>query len=251
MPDPNDTPIGRYARILEALAQAPEGLNLTQIATATNLQMAAAHRLMSSLTSVGFAERLGKKKAFVLGPLVHRLFHLGVAPRSVILVAEPILHDLVAQFGETAFLAKLTAGHVESVAMEMPEERNRAFVQPGRIMPMHAAASAKAILAFQDEVLISRVLAEPRSAFTPDTKIQEADIRAELDDIRQDGFAICDNELDPGVLNYAVPVFIGDNQVHYSIGISGLPERLRVYDQSDLRAALQKAAHTLSQALKS
>ena len=250
MSDQGSSPLERYARILETLAAAPDGMTLTQIADAAQLRAGTAHRLVNSLCDVGFAERHSTQKTYMLGPRMLRLCHLSLTPPSIISVAEPILQNLVNIFGETAYLARLTDDVVESVAMIVPSASDKAYVQPGRKMPFHAAASAKAIFAFQNAENLNRALAQPRTKFTEDTRIDDDEILAELKAVASDGLAVCDNELDPGVLSYAVPVALDGDIIIYAIGISGLSERLRLHSRDKIRDRLQKAAQTLSGALK-
>jgi len=250
VPNQSDTPLARYARILEALAASSEGMTLTHIAEAAQLQAGTAHRLINSLCAVGFAVKFDGKKTYVLGPRMLRLCHRAVTPPSVIALVEPVLHDLVKAHSETAYLTKLHGTAVESVAMEMPHGGEKAYVQPGRIMPLHASASAKAIFAFQDPKLIDRVLAEPRTKFTADTKIETSEIRAELERVRSEGIAVCDNELDPGVLSFAVPVRLADGSVIYALGISGLSERLRLRPRDEVRDSLMRASQVLARKLQ-
>lgn len=248
--DRPDNPLGRYARILEALAVSPEGMTLTQLAGAVDLQVAAVHRLTNSLCTVGFAMRHKNQKTYVLGPRMVRLCHLAFTPPSFVAMAKPILRELAIRHGETAYLAKLRGTDVESIAMEVPQGGDKAYVQPGRTMPLHAAASAKAIFAFQDPELVNKVLAEPPTKFTPDTKIEDGDIRAELEQVRAEKFAICDNELDQGVLSYATPILQERSLVIYSVGINGLSESFRLQKREDVRDSLLNASRTLSKILK-
>ena len=66
-------------------------------------------------------------------------------PAAVEPSVRPLLDGLTARFKETAFLAKLTGQEVRSVAMRVPDSESQSYVQPGRVMPVHAAASAKAL----------------------------------------------------------------------------------------------------------
>lgn len=250
MTDQVDTPLERYARILEVLAASPAGMTLTRIAEAAQLQTGAAHRLLNSLCAVDLAARQDGRKTYVFGPRMLRVCHLALTPPSVIALATAGLHELARAHGETAFLAKLTGSEVGSVAMEVPQGGSKAYVQPGRVMPLHAAASAKAIFAFQDPALVDRVLAQPRTKFTPDTKLDESEIRAELRQVQARRFAVCDNELDPGVLSYAVPVIPGNGHVVYAVGICGLSERLRTCPRENLRQSLLKASSNLARKLE-
>ena len=248
-PHDSDTPLGRYARILEAVAGAPEGLNLSAIAEFTGLQVGTSHRLVNSLCEVGFLARPNGQKIYVLGDRMIQLSLQAVTPATVITIARPILRDLVRQHAETAYLARLAGGTVESIAMEVPQGGEKSYVQPGRVMPFHASASAKAIFAFQPEDVIERLLAEPRSPFTPDTRTDEAEIRRDLALARDQRFAVCDNELDPGVLSLAAPV-IQKHGVVFAIGLVGLSARLRLKSRDDVRDSLGRASEDLARKLQ-
>lgn len=242
--------LARYIKVLEALAPAPEGLSLTQIMNATDLPRGTIHRLINALLGVGYIATHGNRKIYVLGPRLLRLLHLGVAPVSVSLLARPILEELVGRFGETAFLAQLIGKTVESVVMETPNYEGQTHVQPGRVMPINAAASAKAIFAFQDKSLVDEVLAAPLVKYTRNTRVAEDAIRADLAQVQRQGYAVCADELDPGVLSFAVPIHIAGVGIIYSIGVVGLSERLKRYPASAIIAVLQESAQTFSRTLQ-
>lgn len=245
-----DNLLSRYGRILEAVAESPGGLTLGAIGAAARLQAATAHRLVNSLCDSGFLARRDGQKVYVLGARLVRLCLAAVTPATVVSLARPILRDLVKAHGETAFLTKLSGARVESIAMEMPQAGEKSFVQPGRIMPFHASASAKAIFAFQPEEVIERLLAEPRTTFTADTKTDEGEIRADLARVRSERFAVCDNELDPGVLSFAAPVEVRPLGVMFAIGVAGLSDRFGLKPRQEIRQSLLDASMALAKQLQ-
>lgn len=243
--------LARYATVLEALAAASGGLSLIEVVQATGLPRGTVHRLLGALRAVGYIAPRDGRKVYVLGPRLLRLLHQGTAPAAVSALAQPILAGLVARFRETAFLAKLVGAEVQSAAMAVPEGDGQSYVQPGRVMPVHAAASAKAILAFQDEALIGEALSRPRARYTDNTRLAVAEVRADLGRVRRQGFAVCDEELDPGVLSYACPVHLEGAGVLYSIGLVGLSQRLGSHPEAEIVARLHDAATDLAGALPS
>jgi DNA-binding IclR family transcriptional regulator len=126
--------------------------------------------------------------------------------------------------------------------MRVPESESQSYVQPGRVMPVHAAASAKAIWAYQDAAAVEALLAAPRERFTERTHTGEAELRADLERVRVSGYAVCDGELDPGVLSYACPVHLDGAGVLYAMGMVGLSQRLGRYAPEEVVAALREAA---------
>ena len=248
MPRPakEDSPLGRYVRILESVAASPNGLTLTGIAQDAGLGPGTAHRLLRGLVDLGLLRPRAGSKSYVPGSRLRHLLHLTMGMAEYSERARSILTRLVDAFGETAHLARLNRDCAESVLMRQPSGSDRAFVQPGRRLPLHAAASGKAILAHQDEDFIARYLARPRVRYTELTRVGEAEIRRDLARVRDDGMAVCDNELDAGVLSYGLSVPGGDGRVLYSIGITGLADRFQRVSRSRIREALSEAAAELS-----
>ena len=238
--------LSRYATILDTLAAAPEGLTLTEIMQATGLPRGTVHRLLGALLEVGYIEPVEGRKVYVLGSRLLHMLHLGTPAEVIVRLVRPILDRLVARFRETAFLAKLEGREVRSVAMAMPSGEGQSYVQPGRAMPAHAAASAKAIFAFQDEAIVADMLARPLEKFTDKAITDKAAVRAELEAVRRDGYALCDEELDPGIYSYACPIHLDDLGVIYSIGLVGLTERLHRFPADEIVASLNEAASEIA-----
>jgi DNA-binding IclR family transcriptional regulator len=242
----------RYIGILETLALAPAGMTLNEIIANTKLPRGTVHRLVKSLTKVGFLiARVGRSKTYVLGPRLLRLLYSGLSSDLVVALARPFLEDLANEFGETVLLARLNGNQVEKVAAWMPREGKYSYVQPGRIMPVNAAASAKAIFAFQDKALIDDALSGRLQRYTGNTKTSKAKVRTELMQVKRDGFAVCRDEFDPGVGGGACPVHLTGFGTLYSIGIVGLTERLRRHTANNIVAALHARCDALSLALYS
>ncbi len=238
--------LSRYAAVLDAVTARPGGLSLTETMQATGLPRGTVHRLLSALQDVGYLANQDSRKIYVLGPRLVRMLHLGVSPASLGAVAKPILDGLVEKLGETAFLAGLVGVGVESFATAVPSREGQSHVHPGRDMPIHAAASAKAIFAFQESSLIARALERPRTRYTEDTRVDAADVQSDLEAVRRKGYAVCANELDPGVLSYAAPVHVEGAGVLYSVGVVGLSARLARYTEEQLAGDLRAAARSLS-----
>jgi DNA-binding IclR family transcriptional regulator len=243
--------LARYALILETVATSRAGMSLTEIMRATGLSIGTTHRLLKTLVEVGYLTDQDGARSYRLGPRLIRLFHLAHSPSSVALIVQPVLQDLVARFGETAFIAKLDGIEVESLAFVTPANYRQSHVQPGRVMPINAAASAKAIFAFQPEPIVARALAAPLRKYTERTIVDPIKLRHNFDLVRSQGYAVCEDELDPGVLSYACPIHLPEVGVRYSVGIVALSQRLAQFKEADMIGALKNAAATTSIRLQS
>jgi DNA-binding IclR family transcriptional regulator len=245
-PVKNETPLSRYIQILEAVSSARTGVTLTEIGRQLDLPPPTVHRLVGGLKDLDLLANHDGGRSYVLGRRLQNMLYSTLSKAEYSYLAKSILRKLVDELGETVHLAKLNGNNAESVLMEQPNGSNRAFVQPGRELPLHAAASGKAILAFQNEVFITHYFALPRAKFTQNTKVSEKILRRELTKIRKTGIAICDNELDFGVLSYAHPIRVKGGDVLYSIGVTGLADRFSKVPMDDVVSHLANAAALLS-----
>ena len=80
-------------------------------------------------------------------------------------------------------------------------------------------------------------------------RILEEEVRREIDRIRYDGIAVCDNELDAGGLSYGHPVRAAGGSVLYSVGITGLADRFRATSRESIREKPSAAAAELGKSL--
>lgn len=242
-------PLERYVRILELLASFPDGLGLSDIARMLALPKTSAHRLLGTMQDSQLVD-VASGGTYVLGNRVRRLAYTGANTEWVAAVVKPHLADLAAETDETCYLAKLHAGHrVSSILMEAPDTPWRGFVLPGKGMAPHAAASAKAILAFQPDAVIQAALAEPLPVLTANTRTDPAQILQEYEQVRRQGYATCIGEIDEGLAALGVPVHVPHLGVAYSLGVTGPMQRLKTKNFENIARIMQRYAQRVSDAL--
>lgn len=249
MSDTDDSPIGRAFRILETLAIHPEGLALSEIAASTDLVVATVHRQLSSLAALGLV-RKQNAKSFVLGERMWLLTSQMTNGADITHAAMPILKELADHFGETAFIARLVGEDVEVMETCNPTAIGQSFAQPGRGMPLYAAATGKILLALKDDAFLDEYLRLPRRAFTPNTKIGEEEIRADIAEIRRRHIAICNNEFDPGILSYATAVYDQRTRITYALAVFGLAERFSLISPARVETQLLNSSRKLGLSLR-
>ncbi|KZD04106.1 hypothetical protein AUP43_03095 [Oceanibaculum pacificum] len=241
----------RYVMALEAVAASPHGLSLSSLAQQCDLPVATTHRLLQALQKTGLVTASGgKRKDYQLGMRLLRLLHAGADDAWVQIAVQPVLDRLANRFGETCFVTRLTGNHVMSLAWAVPEKGLRGYVFPGHMMPPHASASAKAILAYQAPAFIDEILSQPLVKLAQETKTDPAAVKADYAEVRDRRYATCWNEMEPGVGALAVPIELPDVGVIYSLGASGLIERLNSRPLDESLEMMRAAADNLSRALR-
>lgn len=213
--------VGRAFHLLETLA-ANGAMNLSQISMASGLPLTTIHRLVGTLSGLGYLRQTSSNQ-YTLGP---RLIHLGERASSLFVTwAQPHLVRLVDELGETANLAMLDGDEVVYVAQAPSRHSMRMFTEVGRHVPAHCTAVGKALLArLSAEEVAAIVDRKGLPAQTRNTITTPERLERELGSIRQKGFALDDGEQELGV--HCVAVAIADVPQRLALSISGPVPRM-------------------------
>jgi IclR family acetate operon transcriptional repressor len=214
--------VDRALDLLEALAGSDHPVGVGELAARTGLPQGTAHRLLRSLQARGYVRHDPARK-YSLGAAAFRLGD--AAQRSLAHTARPFLGRLVEQTGETANLSVMEGDDVVYVAQVPSPHTLRMFAEVGRHVPPHSTASGKVMLAampVDQRAGLVRRLALHR--LTEHTITEPEELLAELDRVRERGWASDEGEQEQGVRCVAVPVGQGPG-VFAALSISGPAER--------------------------
>jgi len=237
----------RQLAVIEAVSGARDGLFLSEIADWVGIPRPTAHRLVAALVGTGMlSSRDLSRRVFLPGPRLNRLTYSGIDEGLIQRTAFSEMSALAQEFRQTVFMARFNGYEILSVAMIAPEREWRGHVDPGDKFAPHAAASAKATLAFQAPATIDRVIKEPLLRFTPYTKTDLIAVKNELTQVREQGHAICDQELSLGIIAFACPVLIPDTEVVFSLALTGPLSELSQTPRERILEALKTSASRIA-----
>lgn len=243
------TPLERYFRIIEVLCGVQKGLSLSEVATLLGLPRQSAHRLLASMREAQLVDVTGgRNQNYVVAERVRRLATLALSDALVQSLALGVLRRLSAEVGETSYIARLVGTSIRSVAMESPDVPWRGYVLPGKILLPHATASGKAIMAYQPSEIIENALSGKLEKPTMKT-MNKTETKRDYSLIRDRGYATCIGEVNENLAATAVPVFIDEVGVQFSLGIVGPLERITKLLAADVPSRLKNHAKSLSSAL--
>lgn len=243
-------PLDRYLSILELVAASHRGLTLSEITTLLELPKPTGHRLVAALREAEALETTDvRHKTFVLGRRLQRILALSQDDRIINNCSQLVCDELATQLKETCYVVRLCSESTETVTVATTPHGYRLHVVPGKELPLHAAATAKALLAFQDEQSQRRYLSGNLTRFTKHTKTKVKDVLAELRQVRSLGYAACVREIEPDVLAFSCPVLMPAG-VLYSVGVTGPCTRLEVRPTEYWIEALRRGAAKLALMLK-
>lgn len=240
----------RSFNILRTLGQEPDGIGVKELSERLRIPASTTHRILSVLMDEGFAVQESASRKYELGPEALFVARLYLQRRNIVVIAEPFLARLREQTDETVFLTSLVGDRPICVAIEHSTRALRFFIEIGQIMPYHAAASARAILAFmpRDEAR-RRLMESPLTKYTKLTPTSIPQILSLLEEERRSGVSVCDEQLDEQVTAIAAPVFGPRGEATASMAMVAPSHRLT--DQKRTRAIrlVCDTARQLSEAL--
>jgi len=240
--------VSRALRVVEALAQANDGLGAGELARALGLPRSTVFRLLYTLEKHGYVHQDPNSKKYSL-PL--KLFELGNAvfrSTDVCVVARPVLHALWERFQETVNMAVLHDDCVLYVErFESPRSLRASHTIGGR-GHVHSTAVGKAMLAFLSDAHTAALIGKRTlPAFTSKTITDPRELQRELELIRQRGYALDDEESTEGVCCLGAPVFDRSGCVVAAVSVSGPLQRLKdSAKREEVGHALVQAAHEVS-----
>ena len=213
--------VTRAFEVLEVLGEHGP-MSLSRLAAAAELPLTTVHRLVGSLSMLGYVVS-DSTKQYSLAP---RLMHLGErAGRMLARWAVPHLTTLVEEVGETANLAMLDGDQVVYVAQVQSKHSMRMFMEVGRRANPHCTAVGKVLLArmpAEDVAAVAQRTGLP--AQTEHTLTTLFDLTAALERARSSGYALDEGEQEVGVR--CVAVAVAGSTMPLAISVSGAAPRM-------------------------
>ncbi|MGW3199654.1 IclR family transcriptional regulator domain-containing protein [Streptomyces sp. NPDC001118] len=197
--------LARGLAVLTALGGARGGLTLNDAARAAGLSYQSTRRNLLTLLRLGYAERCGRH--YLPAP---RTLGLGYAPLSGLSLADiarPHLAALAGRVQESASVAVLDEAEVRYLARSATQQVTSVAIHPGVRLPAYATSMGRVLLADLPRAEQERLLALlPPRPLTPFTRTSHRELLGVFDQVRQDGCALVEQELETGLRSMAVPL---------------------------------------------
>lgn len=234
----------RGLAIIRVFSAERPSMTVSEIAQVAGLTRAAVRRFLLTLSELGYV--YGKNNRFELTPQVLELGYSYLSALSFPDVALPRLEKLVAETSEASEGSILDRGDVVYVVRVPGPALMTISVNVGARRPTHATAMGRVLLANLPPADLEDYLRTyeltpvlPRTITDPDL------LRAELKKVRDERFALVDQELEEGLVAVAVPIRDRTGKVRAAINLSTHVGRKSVDDMLSLVPRLQEAAASI------
>jgi IclR family acetate operon transcriptional repressor len=239
--------VDRAAQLLIEVARHRDPVSFTELTAVSGLAKSTTSRLLTALERNGLVRR-DESGRFSPGEVFLSYAWRGGAEADLVSVAQPTLTLLGDQTGETVNLGvPRDGGLVEQIVQVDSKYLIGGTNWVGLTVPLHCAALGKVLLAFGAAELPKGRL-EQRTSRTITSRVALA---AELAAVRERGYAVTFEELEPGLVAVAAPVFVGSTVAHgptvvAALSVSGPASRLAGSQLPAAAAACMAAARSLS-----
>ena len=185
----------RTLDVLELLASSERPLTLSDIPRALDAPKSSLHKLLGTMERRHWVE---------IDELSHTRYRIGlhalligtryVDGDEVVQLIQPLLAAVTEELQEASHLGRLDGSDIVYLAKRDSPHPLRMFSAVGRRLPAHATAMGKAILAGMPWEDVDALLPHRLLQLTPRTIATRAELKEELDRVREQGFAVDDEE---------------------------------------------------------
>jgi DNA-binding IclR family transcriptional regulator len=224
--------------VLELFTGRESEWGLTELAERTGISKSMAHRLLSTMADRGFINQNPRTRRYRLGL---RLLGLGAVVGDSLRirrVALPHMEAMARELGEAVFLTVPDQGSAVAVARVETNPGINWLLGIGERSPLTAGASNKILLAFlpapEGEAVLARAAA--------DGSADEQALRAELEQIRRQGWAFSVGEVTRHTAAVAVPILGQESELFGGLSVAGPAARFTAERTAGLVVKAQEAA---------
>lgn len=239
----------RGLAVIRSFSAESPSLTIAQVAERTDLTRAAARRYLMTLEALGYVLQDGDR--FSLTP---RLLDLGftyLSTLDVTSVVHPFMEKVTADLHESCSVSVLDDHDIVYIARRAAKRIMSINLAVGSRLPAHATSMGKVLLAYLPADELEHYFASvEREPLTANTIVAERTLRKVLSEVREDGWALADEESELGVRSAAVPLVGRGGDVHAAINVSAHAARVSLEQlQADYLPVLLEAARGISKAL--
>ena len=237
----------RLLTLLEEVVRRGGPVTPTELGGVTDLPKATLHRLFQTLESEGYLQREPDGRAYSVGP---RARQLAVATMSSMRMRTPrlaIMRALARDIGETCNFAipdRESMIYLDRVETEWPL---RVQFSVGAHVPFYCTAGGKLYLSTLSDLRLDSYLRNAElQQLTPATLTNPDALRDEISRIRDQGFAVDNEEFLEGVIAFAVPLRDKFGRMPATIAFQGPTQRISIEQGYTHLPRLKRAAEELS-----
>lgn len=240
------TSLARGLAVVKAFSDQRRAMTIAQISHKTGIPRAAVRRCLYTLKQLGYAD--SEANNFFLTPKILTLGYSYLSSTPLTIAAQPCLNQVSRMLNESCSLAVLDDTEVLYVSRSATSRVMSVSLNAGSRLPAYCTSLGRVMLAAMSEDELQAYFAKVSlRAFTDRTLVSEEALREVLIGVRQNGYAVVEEELEIGLCSIAVPVRGASGATVAALNIGAQSARVnRAKLEQNFLPALLNAASELS-----
>ncbi len=199
------TSLARGLAVIKAFSDQRRAMTIAQLSHKTGIPRAAVRRCLYTLKQLGYAD--AEANNFYLKPKILSLGYSYLSSTPLTISAQPALNEISRELNESCSLGVLEDHEVIYISRSQSSRVMSVALNAGSRIPAYCSSMGRVLLStFSEDELSAYFSAVRMVAFTDRTVTEESQLRDILNDVRQRGYAIVEEELEIGLRSIAVPV---------------------------------------------
>jgi len=219
--------VRKALQIFELFTMDTPELSISELVKKLSMPKVSVYRFLRVLMKSSFISQDKQTKKYRLGIKIFELGSIVLRNFDLREVAFPLIVELSKRSGETVHLGVLDNQQVVSIEGVESDQSLRISLPIGKRVYLHSTGIGKAILAFLPEQEVKEIARQKGlPQFTNNTIVHMDQLMKEIQLIQRRGYAIDNEENEPGIRCVAAPIFDVNKRVIASISISGPSVRI-------------------------
>jgi DNA-binding IclR family transcriptional regulator len=239
--------IAKAVALLDCFTGTQSELTLTQLSQLLGIPKSTLLNQIRTLEDTGYLLKVRGTQSYRMGYKVMELSYHARNAMPIIQYALPLMEQLQVDTGEIVYLTSHIGGKVFYLECVYPSRRSIAYSVSGKTLPMYCTSCGKAMLSMmqpeQSDAILTQYGLPPR---TPNTITDRTVLLHEMEECRQRGYAVDNEEESIGVRCVAVPICTGIGEVAGSLSVSGSVLTMTPEHIARCAELLSRARYTLS-----
>ena len=237
--------IDRACQILTILSYQLDGMSVLELSEKINLAPSTTHRILTSLKENKMIVQDLDTKKYRIGYKIFSLCANLNERNTLITVAKPVMKKLSKSIDKTTVLCVMENTYIMNITCIEKEDSNLFLVKIGRELPLFSTSAGRVFCAFMDRGKVRSIYESVHEqAPTPYTKTNWDALCAEMDRVKENGYACIDEELQLGIKGYACPIFDINGKVIAALAF--LSTKASLQDAEPMIRSLKESAKQIS-----
>ncbi|MFC7392110.1 IclR family transcriptional regulator [Scopulibacillus cellulosilyticus] len=240
--------VHKIAKILNCFTPDEPALGNLEIATKLGMNPSTVHHLLRSLLEEGFLIKDSRNK-YRLGWTLFGLGNQVMYQQEIYNKANPLVQELINSFNSVVHIGMLDEkGQFIFVMKSSSKHADEVHTYIGLRKPTYCYSTGKILLAFNPS-LVQPTIANGLIKWGPNTITRHDRLKEELNNVREKGYSICNNENELGDYGIAAPIRSYSGKIIAAFNMVGPPSYMQGREKQIMIQSVIKTAQSISKEL--